>query len=477
MTAELSTDELLAVTALPLGTPTVRGLPTHAFRHMPVPASVPSQGIVIGKSTLPGPERLIALDNDALVRHVYVGGANGTGKTTIFVNAFRQLAEAGSGAIIIEYDGNLIQRTLAQVPAHRLDDVIVIDFANQRANPVGLNIIKLSSGTAIAGQLTALFESIYPSNQSIYSRKLLAHILPALEVVPNATLADVMVVANPKKGPETQWVNWIISQQRDARIKEFLADWMKLPEPKRAEHANVLDNRIWEVLTPRESRYMVNQETSSFQPRDVISGNRLLFVNFAGVPEGVASIIGSFIVSSLWEAARAVTPTRPNIMFLDEFQLFSRLNNDFEDMLATARKRKLGLFMATQYIERLDSKTKDAISANARTKVIFESSPASARFHSTEFADRSITPEQLQNMPAYTTLARINTRAGASSPITMTTFDDPPSTGLIEKAIELSDQRYGRSIESIETAERARRRAPSSPPDPPHKAPGDAGTF
>ncbi|WP_407107225.1 TraM recognition domain-containing protein [Rhodococcus aetherivorans] len=477
MTAELSTDELLAVTALPLGTPSVRGLPTTGLKPLPVPANVPSVGWIIGKSAVAGPDRPVALTPDVLATHLYIGGGTMVGKTTLMEHILRQAIPAGHGAIIIEYEGNLIHKALNQVPPDRLDDVIVVDFANQRANPVGQNIIKQASGSVMAGKLITLFESIYPDTKSIHVRKLLTHVLPALEVVPNATLADVMVVANPKKGAETHWVDWIISQQTDPTIKEFLEDWRKLPQAKREERVGPLDNRIFEILTPRESRYMVNQETSSFDPYDVIRNNRLLFVNFANISESVASIIGSFIVDSLWSAAQNSEPERSNLLMIDEFQYFSRLNSNFEDMLATARRRKLSLVLATQYIERLAQQTQDAIAANARSKIVFQSSPKSASIHSRDFADRSITSDTIINLPAYTALARLNTSDGVSSPMTLRTFPPVDGPGLGSKAIELSDQKYGRPIESIEAAERARRRAPSSPPPTPPKKPGDGGTF
>ncbi|KIM16556.1 hypothetical protein QV65_13360 [Rhodococcus erythropolis] len=188
--------------------------------------------------------------------------------------------------------------------------MIVIDFTRNQF-PVGLNIIKLGSPSLVAGQLTTLLEAIYPDNKSVYTRKLISHIIPALEVVPNATLADVLVMANPRNPVELAWARDVAGKQKDRPIKQFLTDWLGKSKETREKDSQALENRLWEILTPAESRYLVTQETSSFDPFDVINNNRLLFVNFAGVSEQVASLIGSFIVSALWRAASASAPRSP----------------------------------------------------------------------------------------------------------------------------------------------------------------------
>lgn len=469
MTAELSTKELSGVIAWPMGSrvPDIAGLTRGTTQHRPAMNDVPREGLVLGRSTMPGPERRIAMDWRQALTHTYLGGASGTGKTTLAERILRQAIDKGLGAFVFEYEGNLLNKGLNQVPEHRLDDVIVIDFRRNKF-PIGLNIIKLGSPTLVAGQLISLLEAIYPDSKSVYTRKLISHILPALDVLPNATLSDVLVMANPRTPVELAWARDVTSKQKDQKIKQFLTDWLGKTKEVRERDSQALENRLWEILTPPESRYLVTQETSSFDPLDVIENNRLLFVNFAGVSEQVASLIGSFIVGALWRAANAVTPDKPNLMFIDEFQYFSRLNSDFEDMLATARRKKLGLVLATQYIERLSSSTQDAIAANARSKIIFQSSPKSARIHQNDFADRSITAEQMVNLKAFDTLARINTDAGMSRPFTMHTYPEATNYGHGQRAFQISEQKYGRTIESIDVAE-ARRRRPAAPTKQPHK--------
>ncbi|MHD0303965.1 type IV secretory system conjugative DNA transfer family protein [Rhodococcus erythropolis] len=469
MTAELSTKELSGVIAWPMGSrvPDIPGLVRGTTQHRPPTNGVPRNGLVLGRSTMPGVERPIALDWEKALTHLYIGGATEVGKTTLAERLLRQTIDKGYGAFVFEYEGNLLNKGLNQVPAHRLDDVIVIDFTRNQF-PVGLNIIKLGSPSLVAGQLTTLLEAIYPDNKSVYTRKLISHIIPALEVVPNATLADVLVMANPRNPVELAWARDVAGKQKDRPIKQFLTDWLGKSKETREKDSQALENRLWEILTPAESRYLVTQETSSFDPYDVINNNRLLFVNFAGVSEQVASLIGSFIVSALWRAASASAPEKPNLMFIDEFQYFSRLNSDFEDMLATARRKKLGLVLATQYVERLPTSTQDAIAANARSKIIFQSSPKSAQIHQRDFADRTITAEQIVNLKAFDALARINTKEGTSRPFTMHTYPEAIGYGHGQRAFQISEQKYGRNIESIDAAEVQRRR-PTTPTQQSHK--------
>ncbi|WMM74489.1 type IV secretory system conjugative DNA transfer family protein [Rhodococcus pyridinivorans] len=475
MSAELSTTELMSVMAWPLGSPKIAGLASGLVPHMPVPSSVPSEGIVLGYSTMPGPKRLVAIDETALTTHVYVGGGSGVGKTTLFVNMYRQAVERKHGAIVIEYAGNMIRRSLNQVPPDRLDDVVVLDFGDT-SRSVPLNILQLGPPDVIASQLSALFEMMFPENKSIYAEKLLTHIIPALQAVPDATIADIPIVANPQGPAQKRWVAHIIGQQKDPMIKRFLESWMGKDDKERTRDTQGFDNRIWKLLTPLETRYPLTQEGLAFNPKDIIENNRLLFVDFAGISEQAASLIGSLLVSSLWRAARTVRAERSNLMFIDEFQYFSRLNGDFEDMLAVARQRNLGLVLATQYIERLPTTTQDAIAANARTKIVFQSSPKSARLHRTDFADPSIPQEHFQNLQRYDALARINTPNGMSKPLTMHTFDDPEGYDLASHAIELSRSKYGGDPSTIETDEQRRRRVNGEAQQSPRSRPNTPGT-
>lgn len=470
LTAQLNVAELTGVISWPIGDEYFPGLRRGSTRHMPAPESVPRQGRVLGKSTMPGLDRIIAMSYEAdrpggtspAVSHLFIAGRTGVGKTVLTENLGKQDIEYGAGLIVVERDGNLFNKLLNQVPPHRMKDVICVDLSRSD-RPVGLNLLKLNKPEIIAGQLANLLDALYPDMKSLYANQLVRHGVPVLAELPRATIADLLTLVHPQNPAEKAWVRLVISQMKDRTYKDYWENWHKQDDKKIATDSQAFKNRMWELLTPEPTRYLLNQETSSFDPADVISGNKLLFVNLAGISEQAASLIGTMIVTSIWTAAKGQKPDKPNFLYLDEFQQFSHLSSEFTDMLATARKRNLGLVMATQYIESLKPDLQDAVMSNARSKVVFESSIKSATPIARDFANPHIRPESFVNLKAYDTIARINTWSGVSEPITMHTFAEPVGYNRGREILELSAQTYGRSVAQIEQEDKTRRVALTSP--------------
>ncbi|MEV0360065.1 TraM recognition domain-containing protein [Nocardia sp. NPDC050697] len=462
MTAQLSVTELAALISWPMGDFYVPGMKRGSTRHMPPSESVPRLGRVLGKSTMPGLERPVAMSYEAGTMHTLIAGGNGVGKTNLMEGMVAQDIAQGCGIILIERDGNLFQKALDQVPPHRLKDVITIDFSRPD-RPVGLNLLRLARPDIVAGQLAALLDALYPDNRSIYANQLVIHGIPVLANLERATIADLTALADPRTPAEKAWMRKAIAAVPDKVIRQFWEEWHRQRPDAIAKNSQPLKNRLLEILTPEPSRYLLNQETSSFEPADVITGNKLLFINLAGVSEQVASLIGTMLVTAHWREAVKVRPDIPNFMYLDEFQQFGHLSGDFEDMFATARKRNLGLVVATQYIDRLKPSTQDAVMANARTKVIFNSSVKAARVHASDFGSRHVTADTILNLKAYDAVARINTAAGVSDPLTLHTTLAPTGPNLGRQAQEQSARLYGRDIGSIIRDDESRRTVGDQP--------------
>ena len=285
-----------------------------------------------------------------------------------------------------------------------------------------------------------------------------------------ATFTDLLHLVNPRNPADKAWALDAIAKYPDPVIRDFwLDEWYKRKDDAILRDSQAFRNRMREIMTPESSRYMINQETSAFDPFEVINSNKILLINLAGVPEQVASIIGSSIVPAIWHAAKRSSPERANFMFLDEFQQFSHLSSDFKEMFRTARKRNLGLVAATQYIEALPRDVQEAVMANALNKIIFKSSVNSASIHAREFAHHIVKPDTLVNLKAYMAVSRINTDGsdGVSDPMTMFTYPGPGDQGaLMAKSYQhgaeiqaISARKYGRSIQQIMQDDSTRRRA------------------
>ncbi|MFI8696708.1 type IV secretory system conjugative DNA transfer family protein [Dietzia maris] len=459
---QLSVSEYVPRMGWPLGSDYVEGVARSAFRHIMPSPEVLAEGIVLGVSTMPGSERPIAMPSDGFRTHLYIGGKTEVGKTTLGVNLLRQLIAQGLGVIIIERDGDLIHRTLDQLQAHDLDRVINIDVSNESAF-VGINPFDFERPSMIATKLADLFASIYEI-KSVNVRKLLYHGIPALAETGDATLLDFIPLIDPKTPAEKLWSKKRLEKLKTKELVDFFTDWQSQDEGKRRKDMEPVLNRFWELtLDPQISR-MLNNTHSTVDLGKALEENRIICVNLKGVDTNLAELVGSLLVSWIWDlSARHVPERADNVMFLDEAHLFSHLEGTITDMLATARKRRLGLLMATQYVTRMPKAVEEGISTNARTKLIFESGKNEAHVHAGDFASREVDKEMLMNLPKYTAVAKVKLPSGGvSQPLTLRTLDEPRPVGYGHHAIAMSNAKYTRTAEQIAADQRERRHVPTN---------------
>ena len=457
---QLSASELIAFMTWPIGSPLIAGLPHGASRHLPPTEAIPREGRLIGDSTYPGRERPIAMSHEAAATHVFVGGASGVGKTTLMANMAKQDMDAGHGVIVLEAKGDLFYEVLDYVPKDRLDDVVIIDFTDG-LRPVGFNILDQGNPRTVIDELVELFQFKY-NDKGVWFRELMFHGLMTLHEHPGMTFNDLSTLISPKDDDETAWAKSIINGTKDKEIKRFWHRWQTLSPADRHKHSEVVESRIWQIIGRIEPRYLFGQSESSFKAEDIIRNNKILLVNLSGVPKESAEIVGTLLLNALWGAAQRMPPEKENYLYMDEFQMFSDLPMGFDDVLALARKFRLGMVVATQYVERLPNHLQQAIKANARTKVIFQTNAEGARIWQQEFGSKAIDASEITNLKAHMAVARINTDSGVSSPVTIKTKSPARKAGYGLAATKLSNQKYGRSVADIETAEVARRQPKES---------------
>lgn len=459
---QLSVSELVPRLGWPLGSDYVEGVARNAFRHIMPSPDIPTEGIVLGVSTMPGSERRIAMPLDGFRTHAFIGGGTGVGKTSLGVNVLRQLISKGSGAIIIERDGDLIQRTLNQLDVRDLDRVINIDVSNEHGF-VGLNPFDFERPSMIATKVADLFERIY-GIKSVNLRKLLYHGIPALAETGDATLLDFIPLIDPKTPAERLWSKKRLEKLKTKELIDFFNEWSSQDEAKRRRDMEPVLNRFWELtLDPQVSR-MLNQTHSTIDLGKALQNNGIICVNLKGIDTNLAELVGSLLVSWIWDLSAKHIPERAdNVIFLDEAHLFAHLEGTITDMLATARKRRLGLVMATQYVSRMPKTVQEGISTNARTKLIFESGKDQAQIHSGDFASREIDKDMLINLPKFAAVGKIALPGGGvSQPVTIRTLDEPRALGFAHHAIATSDARYTRTATQIAADERQRRHIPTT---------------
>lgn len=466
--AQFSLKELAAVLAWPIGQPFVAGLPQGSTRHLFATDDILREGRILGDSNYPGHERPIALGYDLAVQHLYIGGKTGTGKTVLMANSFAQDIKAGYGAIVIDASNSdssetLFHRALNYIPEERIDDVIVMNVNDDQLNPVGFNILDQGNPRVVADQIKDLFAHLYQDTAGVWTKQLLFHGLYTLAERPGLTLVDLMPLLNRQSREEVAWADELIRSVKDRDLRNFWQRWENFSQSERDRYTQPLLNRIWQLVSRPEARGIIGQSESSFKVRDVLAENKILLISLSSLPADTANILGTLLVNAVWTAAQTMTPARPNFLYLDEFQVMTKLPTGLDDMLNRARKHGLGVVMGTQYLEDVPLELKNAVINNARSRVIFQSSSREARVWQSEFGKSMLDENDFMRIRRYEAIAQIATESGVTTPITMKARPPLNATGLAARVRNQSRKLYGRPIAEVEASMEGRRVAnPSS---------------
>jgi hypothetical protein len=466
--AQFNLKELAAVLAWPIGQPFVAGLPQGSTRHLYATEDIPTEGRIIGDSNYPGHERPIALDYEHATQHLYIGGKTSTGKSTLMANAFAQDVNAGYGAIVIdasnsESNETMFERALSLIPEHRMDDVIIMNVSDDQMRPVGFNVLDQGNPRIVADQIKDLFSNLYQDTAGVWTKQLLFHGLYTLAERPGMTLADLMPLLNRQSKEEVAWADELTRSVKDSELRNFWQRWENFNQSERDRYTQPLLNRIWQLVSRPEARYIVGQSHSSFKMRDVLAENKILLISLSGLPADTSSILGTLLVNAVWTAAQAMKPDKANFLYLDEFQVMTRLPMGLDDMLNRARKHGLGVVLGTQYLEDVQPELKNAVINNARSRVIFQSSSKESRMWRDEFGRSLLEENDFMRIRKYEAVAQLATSSGLTTPVTLKARPPMKPTGLASKIKAQSRARYGRPIAEIEASMVERRQGQVKP--------------
>ena len=211
--------------------------------------------------------------------------------------------------------------------------------------------------------------------------------------------------------------------------------------------------RLRDFLGTAALRRIVGQRKSTIKLEDAVAKNQIVLVDLSEDAFGRAgaAMLGSFLVIKLWQAIRGRGEVRPPFMlYADEFQEFMGASASFEQMLAQARSFRLGLTLAHQSLSQLTDDVRMAISANTRSKVIFQLGIEDARWIAREF--HPLDPIALTHLPKFEIAARISIDGGTTPTFTARTLPPPgtPNPALAVTIAERSKQRYARHINDVE---------------------------
>ena len=372
----LNVEELAGLLCWPSGDGPFPGLPQARSRLLAASSSVARSGRVVAESRMPGERRTLALSATESLLHTHCLGPTGVGKSTLLLGLICQDMAAGRGVVVIEPKGDLIDDVLARVPRDRLDDVVVLDPTDAE-RPVGLNPLRVGAAVPelVADQVLAVFHGLYrdnwgPRTQDILHAGLLSLVgrdeacLPMLPVLLTNAAYRRRVIGGLEDrvalGPFWSWYDSISEEQRQQVIAPVM-------------------NKLRPFLLRPRLRAVLGQTRPAFALSEVFTERKILLVSLAKGTLGseAAGLLGSLVFSQLWQAtqARSAIEARrrhPVMCFIDEFQDYLHLPTDLSDVLAQARGLGLGLTLAHQHLAQLTPSVRQAVLANARSRVCFQ---------------------------------------------------------------------------------------------------------
>lgn len=443
-----------------------------APRSLLVPANKPEQA---------RGDRLIGFglhqrDNGALVRlpvrtatsHIHLIAPTGAGKSTLIANWLRADMEAGRSVFLLEPKNDLVADVLALVPAHRRDDVVVIEPGDHVRPVTGLNPLAGSRADAErrADSLLHLFKSVFGSAIGPRSSDVLLHALIMAARLEDGSLTDVPAILT-----NDGFRRRVLAKVTDPLIiAPWAAGFDSLSEQERSRVVMPVLNKTRALVNRAAIRRMLGQAKLQFSLDELFSSPKIVLVSLnAGIigPE-TAKLLGSIILNQFWEAVQrqASVPQaerRPVMAVIDELADFTA-GLDFAALMAKARGMAVSVTAAHQHLRQLSPNLRAALLANARSRICWRP----AKDDSKALADvLGVSTDTLMRLPAYHAVAQVLVDNTPSTPFAVKTLPLPAPTSDPDALRKTSAERYGVDPVQLDAQLLERWQGSQAPPDGP----------
>lgn len=454
-----NTEELASLFHLPnrfVETPNVAWL---LAKKEPPPANLPKEGTVLGTSIYRGEKNPVCLKLEDRLRHVYMIGKTGVGKTVLFENMIMQDIREGKGVCYLDPNGDAAEYIINHIPKERADDVIYFNPADIE-RPMGLNMLEwktVEQRDFLVQESLQIFQKLFDPNQTGIVGPQFEHWMRnaalTLMVHPEGgTIIDIpRLFTDPEFEKErTQYVT-------DPVVKNFWEKQMaKTADFHKSEMLNYFTSKFGRFMTNDMMRNIIGQNKSSFDFRDVMDNKKILICNLSKgmIGEINAFLLGMIIVSKLAMGAFSRQEMQesdrvPFFLYVDEFQNF--ITDVFATILSESRKYKLSLCITNQYVAQLDEKIRNAVVGNAGTLVAFRIGAADAEFLVKEFDPLKI--DDMTNIDKYNFYIKMLIDGAPTRPFNAQSLPPDPNgnTKLGDAIKELSRLKFGRPREEVAT--------------------------
>jgi hypothetical protein len=418
----------------------------------------PNRITYFGQTDFRGQKTRFGIKTIDRARHMYVIGKTGTGKSTLLENMAAQDVINGEGFAILDPHGSFADRILEYIPMSRIKDVVY--FAPfDTEYPISFNVMEdvgFDKRHLVSSGLMSSFKKIWVDAWSARMEYILNNILLALLEFPDATLLGVNRMLSDK-----DYRNKVVDNITDPSVKAFWTDeFAKYGERYMQEAGAAIQNKIGQFTSNPLIRNIVGQPKSSFDVRSIMDGQKILLMNLSKgrIGEQNTSLLGSMLITKIYLAAmsRAEVTTKrlselpPFFFYVDEFQSFA--NDTFADILSEARKYKLNLIIAHQYVAQMEDKVKDAVFGNVGTTITFRVGPLDAELLEKVFSPQFMSTD-LVNLGFAQVYLTLMIDGMGSKPFSATTLGpiETPEISYKGDIIEMSRATFAHTREKVES--------------------------
>ena len=471
LTSTLTSDELASMFHFPNKTVETPHIHWLKAKSAPVSSEVPIDGgTFLGYGYYRGVRRQVHIQLRDRMRHMYIIGKTGVGKSELLKEMIKQDVNDGKGVCVIDPHGDLIEDTLRYIPPERAEDVILFD-PSETERPMGLNLLEASTEEQkhfITSAIINLMYKLYdPQRTGIIGPRFEHAVRNAMLTImsePGSTFIEIVRVMTDQK-----FVQELLPKVQDPIVRRYWTD--QIAQTSDFHKSEVLDyivSKFGRFVTNKMMRNIIGQSKSSFDFRHVMDEGKILLINLSKgkLGEENSTFLGLLIIPKILAAAMSRVDTQEEdrkdfFLYVDEFQNFA--TPDFAVILSEARKYHLGLTVANQFIGQMDEEVKNAVFGNVGTLLSFRVGVTDAAYLAREFQPR-FSESDLINIERFHGYMKTIVNNEPVDPFSVDMTKDisqlkqQRNEKIAQAIIQLSKLKYGRPKELVEAeiSQRAR---------------------
>ncbi len=399
--------------------------------------------------------RRFGIKKDDRRRHMYLIGKTGMGKSTILENMIVDDIRAGHGVAVVDPHGDLAEKIIEFIPEDRIKDVIYFNPADIEY-PIAFNVVEQVEPHLrhlVASGLIGVFQKLWADSWGPRLEYILRNAILAILDYPGSTLLGVVRILSDKPFRKK-----VVANIKDPVVKSFWEkEFASYADKFASEAVSPIQNKVGQFLSTAFMRNIVGQMKSSLDMRKIMDEGKILIMNLSKgrIGEDNSALLGAMMITKIQLAAmsRVDMPEKERkdfYLYIDEFQNFS--TDSFANILSEARKYRLCLVMAHQYVEQLSEKVKPAVFGNVGTMIVFRIGAADAEELVREFTP-TFTEEDLVNLPKYEMYLKLMIDGVSSDPFSargLPPLSNDEETGNTQRVIDYTRATYASKKEDVE---------------------------